>query len=138
MYESFAGPRYLLVGDAATFSDPIFSSGVYLGLASAIAASEAIIKAEKAERPLNESEQHRYTKDLVAQTQIIRELIDTFYDDAGFAVFMNPTNKFKLFPAVNAIVAGNTRPGFNIRWRYALFRLICRLNKNYRLVPRVL
>jgi len=138
MFTHFAGERYLLVGDAATFSDPIFSSGVYLGLASAITASRALLQAERNRGSLSREAQAAYTRDLKQQTEIIRELIDTFYDDAGFAVFMNPTNKFKLFPAVNSIVAGNTRPGFGVRWRYALFRLICRLNKNYRLVPKVL
>ncbi len=138
MFTDFAGPRFLLVGDAATFSDPVFSSGVYLSLESALNASRAILKADAQQRPLTAREQKRYTNALKQSTQVVRRLIDTFYNDSGFAVFMNPTNRFKLFPAINTIVAGNTRPAFNIRWRYALFLLICRLNKSYRLVPPVL
>lgn len=137
MFESFCGPRSFLVGDAATFSDPIFSSGVYLGLESALAAARAIRKAEKSSRALNTAEQKAYTQDLKARTRIIRELINVFYNDSGFAVFMNPTDRCKLFAAVNSIVAGNTRPGFGVLWRYALFKQICRWNRNYRLVPKV-
>jgi flavin-dependent dehydrogenase len=136
MFEHFCGERYFLVGDAATFSDPIFSSGVYLGLESALAASQAIVDA--GENALSSKAQAEYTETLKARTKIIRELVDIFYSDSGFAVFMNPTEKFKLFAAVNSIVAGNTRPGFGVRWRYALFKRICLWNRNYRLVPRVL
>lgn len=137
MFESFCGPRYFLVGDAATFSDPIFSSGVYLGLESAIAASRAIIRSKK-NQPLSKRAQRQYTQNLKKRTAIVRELIDIFYSDSGFAVFMNPTDKFSLFAAVNAIVAGNTKLSFGLRWRYALFKQICRWNRNYRIAPREL
>lgn len=137
MYESFCGERFFLVGDAATFSDPIFSSGVYLGLESAFAASRAIL-GQSSGSPLSPKAQAVYNLSLSKRTKIIRELIDVFYSDSGFAVFMNPTDQFRLFAAVNSIVAGNTRPGFGVRWRYALFKQICRWNRNYRLVPRVM
>ena len=132
MFQRFCGPHYFLVGDAATFSDPIFSSGVYLGLESALAASQSILQAHG--HPVSPQAQARFTATFKARTRIIRELIDIFYSDAGFAVFMRPTDKFQLFAAVNAIVAGNTRPNFALRWRYALFKQICRWNRNYRLV----
>ncbi|WP_269526297.1 NAD(P)/FAD-dependent oxidoreductase [Coraliomargarita parva] len=138
MYDSFVGDRYFLTGDAATFSDPIFSAGIYLGMESSLLAADMLLKAEATGRALTPREQTHYNNELGKSTQIMRELIDTYYNDSGFAVFMNPTNKFQLFAAVNTIVAGNTRPGFGVRWRYALFRLICRLNKNYRIVPAVL
>jgi len=138
MHEKFCGSNYFLIGDAATFSDPMFSSGVYLGLESARSAARAIIKADAKNRFLTEREQTEHTVDLKKRTQGIRHLIDTFYSDSGFAVFMNPTDKFKLFAAVNAVVAGNTKPGFSVRWRYKLFRVVCHLNKQYRLVPPAL
>ncbi len=136
MFKHFCGPRYFLVGDAATFTDPIFSSGVYLGLESALAASQAIINA--GDQALSATAQLAYTNTLKARTRIIRELIEIFYSDHGFAVFMHPSDKFQLFAAINSIVAGNTQPQFGVRWRYALFKQICRWNQNYRLVPRVL
>jgi flavin-dependent dehydrogenase len=133
MFRDFCGPRYFLVGDAATFTDPIFSSGVYLSMESAIAASQAIIRSNGA---LSTKAQKNYTQTLKKRTAVVRELIDIFYSDSGFAVFMNPTDKFQLFAAVNTIVAGHTDLTFSVRWRYALFKLVCRLNRNYRLVPR--
>jgi len=37
-----AGPNHLLVGDAFAFVDPVFSSGVYLAMAGAFAAADAV------------------------------------------------------------------------------------------------
>src|SRR5207253_5015307 len=39
------GDRYLAIGDAAGFVDPIFSAGVFIGMRSAELAAEAIIHA---------------------------------------------------------------------------------------------
>ena len=39
----YAGPGYFLVGDAATFIDPIFSTGVCLGMMSGAEAGRAIV-----------------------------------------------------------------------------------------------
>ncbi len=43
--KEFAGNGFLLIGDAARFVDPIFSSGVSIAMHSAKFASEAIITA---------------------------------------------------------------------------------------------
>jgi len=40
--DRFQGPGWLLVGDAATFIDPLFSSGVWLGMSGAWLASRAV------------------------------------------------------------------------------------------------
>ncbi|MFP4070392.1 MAG: tryptophan 7-halogenase [Opitutales bacterium] len=138
MYRDFAGPRHFLLGDAATFSDPIFSSGVYLGLESARLAAEAILRSDGRGRGLSASAQAGYTRALKRRTRRVRHLIDAFYDDSGFAVFMNPSERFSLFAAVNSVVAGQLEPEWPVRWRYALFRFICRLNRNYRLMPNAL
>ena len=39
MAKRFSGPNYVLVGDAACFIDPLFSSGVHLALSSAVLAA---------------------------------------------------------------------------------------------------
>ena len=42
MCDRVRGPNYLLVGDAYTFIDPVFSSGVMLAMNGAFAAAEAV------------------------------------------------------------------------------------------------
>lgn len=136
-YESFAGDSYFLVGDAACFTDPIFSSGVYVALESGLMAAKTLVKAAKKKGRLTTSQQRNYTRSMKNQIQVIEQLIQTFYCDAGFAVFMNPSNRFSLFDAVNSVVAGNTRLPFSLKWRYGLFKWICRMNKKLPIAPRI-
>ncbi len=134
-FSDYAGPNYLLLGDAAGFIDPIFSSGVYLALRSASMAADAIIMAHREQRPLSSMEQRRYTKSLKKNVRTMRDLIEVYYDPKTYAVFMSPTKRLSLFPSVNSIVAGNSNPSFGVRWRFQLFLLICRINRLIPLVP---
>lgn len=135
-FRHYAGPRYLLLGDAASFIDPIFSSGVYIAMRSASMAADAVLAADARGRPLSAAETAAYTRGLKKNVRVMRNLIEVFYDASGFSVFMSPTERFKLFQSVNSIVAGNSNPGFSLRWRFRLFLLICRLNRFLPLVPR--
>jgi flavin-dependent dehydrogenase len=134
-FADYAFPQALLIGDAASFIDPVFSSGVYLALRSAELAAEKIIEAQQQQRVLNARECASYTRTLKRNVKVMRDLIEVYYDDDKFSLFMAPTRKHKLFRAVNSIVAGNTSPGFAVWWRYKLFLLICKINKRYRLAP---
>ena len=137
-HETFADKRYFLVGDAAAFIDPIFSSGVYLAMESASLCAQKIIALRTSASPRKRLKaQKEYTKTLKGRMRVMRQLVDVFYDDDRFHVFMNPSNRFRLFDAVNAIVAGNTKLPFRLWWRYVLFLRICRVQKHLHLVPPV-
>src|SRR5262249_37750789 len=47
----FGGPGFRLVGDAAGFIDPFFSTGVHLALLGGLAAAASIISSRKGEVP---------------------------------------------------------------------------------------
>ena len=134
-FTDYAFPQAMLIGDAAGFIDPVFSSGVYLALRSAEMASDSIIQAHQQRRVLSAQECTNYTRTLKKNVRVMRDLIEVYYDNGKFPVFMAPTSKHSLFRAVNSIVAGNTSPGFAVWWRYKLFLLICKINKRYPLVP---
>ncbi|CAA6694595.1 FIG022199: FAD-binding protein [Lentimonas sp. CC19] len=138
IHEAFCGARYFLCGDAAAFIDPVFSSGVYLALTSAEMAADAIIAVgAQPQSNLCEKAQLRYTNQLKKRIRVMQRLIENFYDDDGFAVFMNPTPRFGLFAAVNSVVAGNTHEPLRLKWRYLVFNWICVLNRRWRFVSRV-
>lgn len=137
MYRKFGGSRYLLVGDSAAFIDPVFSSGVYLAMDAASRASELILRAEKRGRSLTKREVAGYTNGLKKSILVMRKLIEVFYDNHGFAVFLRPTDRLRLASAVNSVVAGNTDLPFRVWWRFKLFLLICRLNRKFRFIPSV-
>ena len=134
-FGDYAFTRALLVGDAAGFIDPVFSSGVYLAMRSAEMAADAIALAHRQQRGLTPRECRHYTRTLKKNVRVMRDLIEVYYDNSRFPVFMAPSNRFKLFSAVNSIVAGNTQPDFRLWWRFQLFLLICRSNRWLRLAP---
>ena len=135
--KEFASRRIILAGDAAGFYDPIFSSGVYLSLHSAQAAVEAVARAHPAGRPLSRAEQRRYTRGLKAHCRVFRTLIDVFYDNDSFAVFMTQKPPLDLGRGLVSIVAGHARLTWPLWWRFKVFLLICRLQKHVPVVRRI-
>lgn len=75
--ERFTGDGFLLVGDAARFVDPIFSSGVSVALQGARFASEAIVKALSAGDV--EERLHNYERRLRSGVDIWYEFIVLYY-----------------------------------------------------------
>ncbi len=133
----FASRRLLLVGDAAGFLDPMFSTGVFMALLSARSAARAVIKAHGQRAPLSRWAQWWYTYNLRAHFGVFENLVLAFYDNASFSVFMDRSPPLELARAINAIVAGNSRPPWKVLWRYWTFLLVCRLQKRWALVPPV-
>ena len=133
----FASARVVLAGDAATFLDPIFSSGVYVSLHSAQVAVEAIARAHAAGRPLSRAEQRRYTRGLKAHCSVFRRLIDVFYDNSSFSVFMTQKPPLDLNRGLTSIVAGHARLTWPLWWRFTVFLCVCRLQKYLPFVRRI-
>ncbi len=132
-FEQLAFPRALLVGDAGTFIDPIFSSGVFLALHSAANAARLILAA--GDGPLSARAQRQYTRELHRLRNIYLRMIRAYYDNDSFAIFMQPTKRLKLVQTVNGILAGYSGRRFGMWWRLELFHLICRLQHRVRLAP---
>jgi FADH2 O2-dependent halogenase len=76
--ERFAGDGWLLVGDAARFVDPVFSSGVSVALESAKRAAQAIIKA-LARDDVKANAFGEYERTVRAGVGIWREFIMLYY-----------------------------------------------------------
>lgn len=138
-YDEFGQNRCLLAGDAASFIDPVFSSGVYLALESGLLAADKIAGAlgsppsARAEAKLYAS----YTKAMKTRINYMRQLIDAYYDNDACEVFMSPRPALRLPQAINSVLAGSLTPGFAVRWRLWLFRQICALQKRRPLVPKI-
>jgi flavin-dependent dehydrogenase len=132
-----AGPRWLLVGDAAGFIDPIFSSGVMLAVKSGTMAANALLVADRAGRSLTRNEQARYTRRVGKMCTVFLNMIKMFYDNHSFEVFMAPKPPRDMEWAVNNLVAGNTNLGWKLRINVWLFYLVCALQRHFKLVPRL-
>ena len=135
--QRFAAPRMLLVGDAACFLDPMFSTGVFLALFSAKLAAREILAAHRRGRAMGFLARTRYTRRLRANVANLERLVLAFYDNRSFAVFMERSAPWRMIPAVNSLVAGHADPPWSVRWRYWLFLLVCRVQRRWAVVPPV-
>jgi flavin-dependent dehydrogenase len=136
-YKVLAGDRFLLIGDAGGFIDPIFSSGVFIASRSGELAADAVLRADAAGRALSRREQKRHTRRLHRMMHIYQRMIHVYYDDRAFEVFMHPQSRFGVVQSVNSMLAGNTNRNFNMLWRVAVFHLICRLQRRLPIAPRL-
>ena len=132
-----AGPRWLLVGDAAGFIDPIFSSGVMLAIKSGHLAAQEVLAADRAGTPLTSRAQTRYTREVGKMCRVFLNMIRMFYDNHSFEVFMTPCPYPGMEAAVNNLVAGNTRLGWRLRVRVWAFYAICTLQRWVAIVPKL-
>jgi hypothetical protein len=71
----------------------------------------------------------RFTHYMKDRILTVRQLVESFYDPASFEIFMQPTNRFKVFPAVNAVMAGHHILPLTARWRYQIFLAACAFNR---------
>jgi flavin-dependent dehydrogenase len=134
-HQRLAGARYFLVGDAGTFVDPIFSSGVLIATKTGATAAKMILKAGHTALPA--AAQERYSRQVKRMRDIYLRMIQAFYDNDSFAIFMQPVQRLKLVQSVNAILGGNTDWQFGVWWRLELFHLFCRLQRRRSLVRPV-
>lgn len=130
------GNRWLLVGDAAAFLDPVFSTGVYLGTLSAFRAAEALDGALAKSR-FEGGQLLQYERWLRGLVEQYRSFVHGFYRPEFVEAMMNPTDRLQLRQAVTSLLAGGAAKSFSVTWRIWLFRAITRMNRDWPLVPRL-
>jgi flavin-dependent dehydrogenase len=138
--EPFAGPGYFLVGDAATFMDPIFSTGVCLAMMSGVEAAQSIheVLRDDFDAAHRRHLRKEYCKFVDGSSSVFFWLVNNYYNHSFRELFLNGTGPCNVHGAVIGILAGNVfpRPPFALRWRLKLFELCMRLNAHFPLVPR--
>ena len=78
----------MLVGDAGGFIDPIYSSGVYLALKSAVMAADAVTSGLR-RNDVSEKQLGCWTRDYENGVDLIRRLVRAFYTtEFSFGQFM--------------------------------------------------
>ncbi len=133
---AFAGERWLLTGDAAGFIDPVFSTGVFLAIASGEQAADAIDAALA--DPAARSKQFRhYEKRLGRVMDLYLRFVHSWYSPQFIEVITSPAKRFDLPAAINAVLAGNITGSFAIWWRMQLFYLVVFLQRFLPLCPRL-
>lgn len=133
----YAGPGYFLVGDAATFLDPIFSTGVCLGMRGGVEAARSVARLVRGDGRVSQ-ERRRYIAFVESSSTTFFRLVRAYYDPAFRDLFMHGRGPFEIHRAVIGLLAGYVfpRPSFRVRWRVVLFLLLMRLHRRFPIVPR--
>src|SRR5215831_867607 len=124
------GDRYLAVGDATGFVDPIFSAGVFVAMRSAELAAEAILHAFRA-HDFSARRFQPYATRIRRSVAPFLALVKRFYEPAFLDLFFNPHPPARVYRAVLWVLSGaafDRRP-FWQRRRLRFFFMIVSLYK---------
>jgi flavin-dependent dehydrogenase len=124
-----AGDRFVCVGDAVTFIDPIFSAGVYIAMQSAELAAPAVERALRTGR-FRRRQFRDYERRLGYGIRPFFRFIERYYEPAFLEVFLQPRNAFGVIEAVTGVLAGAAFHRMPARTRLSLgvFFTVARIN----------
>ena len=135
--EPYAGPGYFLLGDAATFIDPIFSTGVCLAMMSAVHLADGLA-AMIAGETTAEKVRADYVRYVDGSSSAFFRMVRLFYRHAFRDVLLEEDAPLGVRRAVISLLAGEVfpRPSWAVRWRLAIFLLFVRLQPFWAVAPR--
>lgn len=135
---AYAGDRWLLTGDAGSFLDPIFSTGVLLALASGVEAGDAIHRALDApdKAAAARRELAAFDREQRRRYRFFRRFVVGYYRPELRDVLLSSFSRLGLPTSVMTALAGNSRPRLLDRFRIALFFAVVRLQRFVPIVPR--
>lgn len=134
---AYCGERWFLAGDAGSFLDPIFSTGVQMALRSGLEAADAAAAVARRGVAGSVRARARFDRALQARYRFVRRFVTGFYDPATRDIFFAPRRMFGIARAVTTVLAGGFDLGWLDRLRLQVFFAIGRLQRRYDLVPRV-
>jgi flavin-dependent dehydrogenase len=103
--EPAVGDRFVAIGDAVVFVDPVFSTGVYVAMQSAELAAGVIVRAFR-DGEFRAGRFDGYRRRVEAGTALFFEFIERYYDPAFLDVFFAPHPPAVLKDALTTIFAG--------------------------------
>jgi flavin-dependent dehydrogenase len=132
-----SGPGYLLVGDAATFVDPIFSTGVALammGAAEAVRLLAAVLHGGRGPRRARRA----YERYLRRTTAPFFRLVRSYYRHPFRELVISGGGPFGVDRAALSLLAGAVfpRPPLGVRWRMAVLYALLAVHERIPLAPR--
>jgi len=121
--ERMVGERYIMVGDAFAFVDPVFSSGVMLGMNSAFLGAEAV-DAWLRDPHAAEALMRRFDREVRHGVRSFSWFIYRMTGPGIRALFMQPNNRLRMREAVVSLLAGDLFRGTPIRPSLTAFKAV--------------
>ncbi len=121
-----AGKGWIMIGDAYSFLDPVFSSGVYLAMSSARRAAR-VVDGALADPAREAALQKRYARETRRGLKKFSWFIYRFTTPPMRRLFRAPRNVWQTRQAVTSMLAGDVYCNRSADRRLALFKLIYHL-----------
>src|SRR5579864_4541178 len=130
---AYAGNRWVLVGDAGSFLDPVFSTGVAIALESGLEAAQAIAGGFAAGE-LSVRQFARFARRQRQRYRSFRRFVLAFYTPAFRDLFFAENPPQPMFRALVTVFAGYWRPSLKTRMWVALFFLMVHVQRLMRVM----
>jgi flavin-dependent dehydrogenase len=131
---AYAGDRWLLVGDAGSFLDPVFSTGVAIALESAVEAAQAVSAGLRA-GDLSAARFEVFARRQRQRYRSFRRFVLGFYTSEFRDLFFSEDPPEQMFRALVTVFAGYWNPTRRTRQWVALFFLLVKLQRFRRMLP---
>jgi flavin-dependent dehydrogenase len=115
------GDRHIMVGDAYAFVDPVFSSGVLLGMNSGMLGAEAVDAWLRGD-PSTESRFQRFETMVRRGVKTFSWFIWRFNSPGMRSLMLHPGNPLRVQEAVTSLLAGDVFRDIGARSRFWLFK----------------
>jgi flavin-dependent dehydrogenase len=131
---AYAGDRWVLAGDAGSFLDPVFSTGVAIALESGLEAAQAIAGGLDA-GDLSVRRFARFARRQRQRYRSFRRFVLAFYTPEFRDLFFAEDPPQRMFRALVTVFAGYWRPSLATRlWVWLFFQLV-HVQRLVRVIP---
>ena len=131
---AYAGDRWVLAGDAGSFLDPVFSTGVAIALESGLEAAQAVERG-LARGDLSAQAFGRYSRRQYQRYRSFRRFVLGFYTREFRDLFFANDPPRHMFRALVSVFAGYWNPPLTTRFWVAAFFALVRLQRRVRFAP---
>jgi FADH2-dependent halogenase len=133
---AYAGDRWVLAGDAGSFLDPVFSTGVAIALESGVEAAQAVADGLAA-GDLSARQFLRFERRQRRRYASFRRFVLGFYTHEFRDLLFAEEPPRRMFRALVTVFAGYWRPSLVTRVWVSLFFLLVRLQRLARFAPQL-
>ncbi len=130
---AYAGDRWILAGDAGSFLDPVFSTGVSIAMESGIEAAEELDRALTQNR-FNARQFQAFSRRQRQRYETFRRFVIGFYTPQFRDLFYDADPPEHIFRAVVTVLAGRWNASLRTRVLNRLFFALVALQKRVSLV----
>lgn len=127
---AYAGDRWILAGDAGSFLDPVFSTGVSIAMESGIEAAAELDRAS-AQNDFSARSFAAFSRRQAKRFKAFRRFVIGFYTPQFRDLFFSPNPPPVLFRAIVTVLAGNWNPSLWTRSMNRIFFAFVALQRRF-------